>query len=88
MNEKQQLSFAAAAFIAGLAWGALRYRQREHVTVLSVLQGLEWFVTYGGAVAVIGCLREALEEAEPSEDDDERVTHIRQVVTERTGTEG
>lgn len=88
MNEKQQLSFAAAAFIAGVAWGALRYRQREHVTVLSVLQGLEWFVAYGGAVAVIGWLREALEEAESSEADDERVTHIRQVVTERTGTEG
>ena len=88
MSEKQQISFAAAAFIAGVAWGALRYRQRERSTLLAVLQGLEWFVAYGGAVGVIGWLREALQEDDSSMVEDERVTHIRQVVEERTGTEG
>jgi hypothetical protein len=88
MSEKQQLGFAAAAFVAGLAWGALRHRQSERSTLLSLLQGLEWFVAYGGAVAAISWLREALEEAEAPEAEDERVTHFRQVVTERTGTEG
>ena len=88
MNEKQQLGFAAAAFVAGIAWGALRYRQSERRTALSLLQGLEWFIAYGGAVALIVWLREAIEDAELPADDDERVTHFRSVVTERTGTEG
>ncbi len=88
MNERQQLGFAAAAFVAGVAWGALRYRQSERSTALSLLQGLEWFVVYGGAVALISSLREAIEDAERPADDGERVTHFRQVVTERTGTEG
>ena len=88
MNERQQLGFAAAALLAGIAWGALRYRTSERVAALSVLQGLEWFIAYGGAVAVISWLREALEEPEPEDTDDERVTHFRQIVTERTGTDG
>jgi len=88
MNDRQQLGLAAAAFVAGVAWGALRYRRSERSIVLAALQGLEWFIAYGGAVAVIGWLREALQETEPAPADDERVTHIRQVVTERTGTDG
>lgn len=90
MNDKQQLGFALAAFVGGIAWGSLRYRQSERIAALSFLQGLEWFVAYGGAVALIAWLRDALEEPEASaeESDDERVTHFRRVVTERTGTEG
>ena len=47
-------------------------------------------MAYGGAVALIAWLRDALEEPEANaeESDDERVTHFRRVVTERTGTEG
>ena len=37
---------------------------------------------------MITWLREALEEAEEADEDDARVTHFRQVVTEHTGTEG
>ena len=90
MSDKQQLGFAMAAFIGGIAWGSLRYRQSERVSALAFLQGLEWFVAYGGAAALIVWLREALEEPalDAGETDDERVTHFRQVVTERTGTEG
>jgi hypothetical protein len=86
VGEKQQLKFALAALAAGVAWGYVRHRGHSRALWLSVLQGLEWFVAYGGAVALIGGVREKLEEddGEP----DERVTHFRQVVTERTGTEG
>lgn len=86
MSEKQQLRFALAALAAGLAWGYVRHRGREHVLVHSLLQGLEWFVAYGGAVAVISRLRERLDGND--EDESERITHFRQIVTERTGTDG
>jgi hypothetical protein len=85
VSEKSQLKFALAALAAGIAWGFVRHRGSEHARLLSVLQGLEWFVAYGGAVAIIGHLREYLEGNDP---DDETITHFRQVVTERTGTEG
>lgn len=86
MSDKQQLRFALAALAAGLAWGFLRHRGSNHSALLSLLQGLEWFVAYGGAVAVITRMRQKLEgdEAETAE----RITHFRQVVTEHTGTEG
>ena len=90
MSDKQQLGFALAAFVGGIAWGSLRYRQSERIGALAFLQGLEWFVAYGGAVALIAWLREAIEEPalDDGETDDERLTHFRRVVTERTGTEG
>jgi hypothetical protein len=86
VNEKQQLKFALAALVAGLAWGYVRHRGSSRAVMHSALQGIEWFVAYGGAVALIAGIRERLD------DDDleagERITHFRQVVTERTGTEG
>ncbi len=88
MSERSQLKFAVAAFAAGLAWGYLRHRDSTRRGLLAVLQALEWFVAYGGAAAVIGQLRAAMEPIEPDSLDAERITHFRQVVTERTGTEG
>lgn len=85
MNEKQQLKFALGALVAGLAWGYLRHRGGSRPLVHSLLQGLEWFVAYGGAVALITGVREKLDGDEPEE---ERITHFRQVVTEHTGTDG
>ena len=90
---KQQLRFAAAALIAGCAWGYLRNRERGNRVLLALLQGVEWFVAYGGAAALIEGLRTFIDNRD---DDDEappeRVTHIRQIVAERstasTGTEG
>lgn len=88
MGGKQQLRFAVAAFLAGLAWGYARRRGSRHALRHGVLQGLEWFVAYGGAAALIEAAKHVLDR----EDDDEapeRVTLIREVVTERrTGTEG
>jgi len=86
VGDKQQLKFAAAALAAGIVWGYLRHRGRHHALWLSLLQGLEWFVAYGGAVALIARVRERLEDEAP--DEAERITHFRQVVSERTGTEG
>jgi hypothetical protein len=87
VSDRNQLKFALAAFAAGLAWGYLRHRRGGRTGLFSVLQALEWFVAYGGAAALIALVREQLEPPEP-EPEGERITHIRQVVTERTGTEG
>lgn len=86
MEDRQQIRFAAAALVAGLAWGYLRHRGGRHAVLHAALQGIEWFVAYGGAVALIGALRGRLEPPEP--EGDERITHFRQIVTEHTGTDG
>ena len=88
MSERSQLKFAVVAFAAGLAWGYLRHRDSARKGLLAVLQALEWFVAYGGAAAVLSLLRESMEPGEPDDPDTERITHFRQVVTERTGTDG
>ena len=85
---KQQLRFAAAALIAGCAWGYLRNRERSNRLLLSLLQGIEWFIAYGGAAAIIEGLRAFVDDHDDDEEPSERVTHIRQIVAERTGTEG
>ena len=89
MGGKQELRFALAALLAGLVWGYARHRHDGRAPVFALLQGLEWFVAYGGAAALIEAARRTLEETpdEPSERGD-RITRFRQVVTERTGTEG
>lgn len=88
MNSKQQLRFALAALVAGLIWGYLRNRESGHRSLLSALQGLEWFIAYGGALALVEGARRAVEEDEEAAPElPERVTHIRQVIAERTGTD-
>ena len=87
MSGKQELRFAFAALFAGLAWGYMRHRQDVRAPVFAALQGLEWFVAYGGAAALIDRARDQLDE--PDDDDEPiRITHFRQEVTDRTGTEG
>ncbi len=89
MDGKQQLRFAAAAFIAGCLWGYLRNRERGNRALLSLLQGVEWFIAYGGATALIEGLRAFVDRTPPEDEPtSERVTHLRQIVAERTGTEG
>lgn len=86
---KQELRFAIAAALAGLAWGYLRHRRHPRRTLLAAIQGLEWFVAYGGATTVLEAARGLLEAQErPAGDEFERITHIRQVIEERTGTDG
>ena len=89
MSERHQLRFALAALAAGLAWGYLRNRGRGHAAVSALLQGLEWCVAYGGAAAIVELARHAIEGEDDAEaGTTERITRLRQVVTEPTGTEG
>ena len=89
------VSLLAVALVAGLVWGYLRARDRHRPVLHAVLQGLEWFVAYGGAAALVEGARFLADRADDLASDrredtelPERITHIRQVVTERTGTEG
>ena len=93
MDGKQQFGMALAAAASGLAWGYLRHRGDRRVTAFALVQAAEWFVAYGGAAAILGAARQALEQTsaghvEDGEFEVERVTRIRQSVTERTGTDG
>ncbi len=88
MGGKQELRFAAAAFLAGLAWGYVRHRRDARAPLFALLQGLEWFVAYGGAAVLIERARTQIEGKSPDDDEPVRITHFRQEVTERTGTEG
>ncbi len=88
MDGKQQLRFAAIAFVAGCLWGYVRNRERGHRLLLSMLQGVEWFIAYGGATALIEGLRAFAEPRHPDEPASERVTTFRQIVADRTGTDG
>ena len=87
MGDKQQLRFALAALLAGLVWGYVRNRDARRPVMAAALQGLEWFIAYGGAAALVALARAVVD---PDDDDEpeERVTHIRRVVMEPTGTEG
>jgi hypothetical protein len=89
MEGKQQFRLALAAAAAGFAWGYLRHRRDKKAPLIGLLQALEWFVSYGGALALIERARAAVEGVDVEElEAVERVTHIRQMVDERTGTEG
>ena len=93
MGGKQQFGLALTAAAGGLAWGYLRHRGDRHVTAFALVQAAEWFVAYGGAAAVLSAAHQALEQAaggnaQNGEFELERVTRIRQSVTERTGTDG
>lgn len=89
MEGKSQLRFALAAALAGLAWGYMRHRREPRAPLFAALQALEWFVAYGGAAALIERARLAVEGSEEDEFDEfERITHIREEIDERTGTEG
>jgi hypothetical protein len=91
MSGKQQLGFALAAAIGGLMWGYVRHRGDRRVTAFALIQAAEWFVAYGGAAALLSAAHDALERSGRIEADDfevERISRMRQVVSDRTGTEG
>ena len=91
LNGRQQLGLAISAALAGLAWGYLRHRGDHRATWFALVQAAEWFVASGGATIALQSVREAMDRAGEPEVDDlevERITRTRQVITERTGTEG
>ena len=89
MSEKQQLRFALVALVAGLAWGFVRHRRDAHRSTFAVFQGLEWFISYGGAVALISMIRETMLRNSDAADAGDGLHFLRREVTEeRTGTLG
>ena len=78
---KQSIQFALAAAVAGFAWGYLRHRRDDRAHMFALVQGLEWFVAYGGAAALLERVRKGLDGA-PVEV--ERVTHARQTVVDHS----
>jgi hypothetical protein len=89
MDGKQQFGLALAAASGGLAWGYARHRGDRRVPLFALIQAAEWFVAYGGAAAVLASVRQYLEHSSDGDDFEvERVTRIRQSVTESTGIDG
>ena len=91
LNGRQQFGLAVSAALAGLAWGYIRHRGDRRATWFALLQAAEWFVANGGALIVLQTLRDSLDRAGQPEVDDfevERITRTRQIVSERTGTDG
>lgn len=91
LNGRQQFGLALSAALAGLAWGYVRHRTDRRAVWFALVQGAEWFVAYGGASLVLQTLHDTLERSgQPAPDDFEveRITRTRQIVSERTGTEG
>lgn len=88
MEDKQELKFAIGALTAGLVWGYIRNRGDSRAPVFAMLQGIEWFVAYGGASALIQSARGLLEQLPEEGFGEDRISHFREVVTERTGTDG
>lgn len=91
LNGRQQFGLALSAALAGLAWGYLRHRGDRRAMWFGVIQATEWFIAYGGAAQVLQTMREALDGTRGPDPDDfeiERVTRTRQIVSERTGTDG
>ena len=91
LNGRQQLGLAVSAALAGFAWGYLRHRGDKRATWFALIQAAEWFVANGGATIVLRAMRETLDRVDQPPVDDfevERITRTRQIVSERTGTEG
>ena len=83
MGERQRLRCAVAALAGGLAWGDLRKKRRARSSLFARLQGLEWFVAYGGAAALIGMAREAV--SDDGADEDDTVERISQFIKDQGG---
>jgi hypothetical protein len=92
LNGRQQFQLAMAAAAAGLMWGYLRHRGDSRAAWFAIIQAAEWFVINGGATIALRAMRDGLERVGRPEDLDdfmvERITRTRQVVSERTGTDG
>ena len=88
MNGRQQLGMAIAAALGGLIWGYLRHRSDGRATAYALIQAGEWFLAFGGAKLMLDSAHQTLDSAAPDDFEVERITRTRQIVSERTGTEG
>ena len=85
MSGRSKLALAISSAFAGLAWGMLRHRGHARVRALATLQAMEWFIAAGGSAWLIEISREMLEGQSGVP---ERITHVRQVVSEHNEING
>ena len=80
MFPRASLKFALLAALAGSAVAFIRHRGERRVRSLAVLQGLEWFLSAGGASLLTGAIRRTLEDADLEVT--ERLTRVEQTVVD------
>ncbi len=80
MIPRASLKFALLAGLAGSVVAFVRYRGERRARSLAVLQGLEWFLSAGGASLLTGAIRRTLEDAEVEVT--ERLTRVEQTVVD------
>lgn len=82
MSQRQLLAALGAAAVA-LALGSVRHRAHRWGRAFALIEAAEWFIAAGGATALLRSARRALEElAGPEAPEVERITRVRQSVTE------
>ncbi|MCA9848202.1 MAG: hypothetical protein KC461_12220 [Dehalococcoidia bacterium] len=80
MFPRASLKFALLAALAGSVVAFIRHRGERRVRSLAVLQGLEWFLSAGGASLLTGAIRRTLEDADLEVT--ERLTRVEQTVVD------
>ncbi len=81
MFPKPSLKFAVLAGVAGFVASYAARRGRGTARSHATLQGLEWFLSAGGASLLVGALRQMLDDADLEVT--ERVTNIEQTIVDR-----
>jgi hypothetical protein len=76
------MKLALGAAVAGLVAGYVAHRGDRRVRAFALLQGIEWFVSAGGAALMADTVRKALEDDHDLEVT-ERIVRVRQAVVDR-----
>jgi len=77
---RPSLKFAVLAGVAGFMAAYAARRGRGNARSHATLQGLEWFLSAGGASLLVGALRRTLDDADLEVT--ERVTNIEQTIVD------
>jgi len=77
---KPSLKFAVLAGLAGFLVAFANHRGERRMRSLATLQGLEWFLSAGGASLLTGAVRRTLEEHDV--EITERLTKVEQTVVD------
>lgn len=80
MFPRPSLKFAMLAGVAGFVAAYAARRGRGNARSHATLQGLEWFLSAGGASLLVGALRRTLDDADLEVT--ERVTNIEQTIVD------
>ena len=80
MFPRPSLKFALLAGAAGFVAAYVARRGRGHARSHAVLQGVEWFLSAGGASLLMGAIRRTLDEADLEVT--ERLTSVEQTIVD------